>query len=113
MQDNTTIREAFKILQARSYETALNKGFHDKPRSFGDFSALFHSEITEFFEAMRKGDKQDEHCPDFKNSHIELADVLIRIFDYAGANDIDLAEAIFAKETFNATRAKMHGGKLL
>ncbi len=42
----------------------------------------------------------------------ELADILIRVLDLAAELGIDLAAATLEKFTYNATRAKMHGGKL-
>jgi hypothetical protein len=39
------------------------------------------------------------------------ADVVIRVFDLAGALGIDIAKCIEGKHAFNATRAQRHGGK--
>ncbi len=44
---------------------------------------------------------------------IELADVIIRIFDFAGWFNIDLARAVEIKMNYNETRPKRHGGKTL
>lgn len=41
----------------------------------------------------------------------ELADVVIRAFDFADEAGIDLAAIVDEKLAFNATRAKMHGRK--
>lgn len=41
----------------------------------------------------------------------ELADVVIRILDFCGANNINLEAAINEKLGYNATRGHMHGGK--
>ena len=41
----------------------------------------------------------------------ELADVVIRCFDLAGALGIDLQDAIVQKHKFNKTRPYRHGGK--
>ncbi len=43
----------------------------------------------------------------------ELADVVIRCCHYAGANGIDLAEAVEEKAFYNSTRPHKHGGKAL
>lgn len=44
---------------------------------------------------------------------IELADVLIRIFDFAGKHGVDLEAAVKLKMDYNATRPHRHGGKKL
>lgn len=43
---------------------------------------------------------------------IELADLLIRVFDTAEAYGIDLEEALQIKAAYNRTRPHRHGGKL-
>ena len=42
---------------------------------------------------------------------IELADAIIRIFDYCGYAGIDIDAAITQKHEFNKTRPYRHGGK--
>lgn len=44
---------------------------------------------------------------------IELADVVIRIFDFCGRHGIDLESAIKLKMEYNSTRPYRHGGKKL
>jgi len=39
----------------------------------------------------------------------EIADALIRILDFAGEHDIDLADVVRRKLAYNATREAMHG----
>lgn len=70
--------------------------------------ALMHSELGEMTEGVRKPGP-DQHCPEFTQEEIELADTLIRAFDYAGAFDLRLAEAILAKMEYNASRPYKHG----
>lgn len=41
----------------------------------------------------------------------EMADVVIRVLDFCGANHIDLEAIITEKLAYNATRGRMHGGK--
>ena len=73
-------------------------------RNKGEMLALIHAEISEALEAERKS-LMDEHLPNRRGAEVELADALIRIFDYAGAHGYDLAGAVAEKLAFNATRA--------
>jgi NTP pyrophosphatase (non-canonical NTP hydrolase) len=70
--------------------------------------ALMHSELSEMLEGVRKP-KTDEHCPQFTSEEVELADVCIRIFDYAGGFQLRLESAINAKMEFNRGRPHKHG----
>lgn len=77
---------------------------------FSNKLALMHSELSESLETMRKDpDKKDEHCPEFRNVEIELADCIIRIMEFAHREGYRLAEAIVAKAKFNEGRPFMHG----
>ena len=102
---------ALKMLCEEAYSTAKSKGWHETPREDGTLIALMHSDLSEALEAMRKPDKKDEHLPDLNPVGLELADVLIRIFDYCGAKGIDLADCVDAKMKYNETRPHRHGGK--
>ena len=64
---------------------------------------LVHSEVSEMMEGLRKGVK-DDHLPHRSMEEVEAADVLIRLFDYAGFRDMDLAGATFEKGEYNAVR---------
>lgn len=70
--------------------------------------ALIHSELSECLEGVRKFGP-DQHCPDFTSEEIEMADAIIRIFDYAGGFNLRLAQAVEAKLAFNETRPHKHG----
>lgn len=65
---------------------------------------LIHAEISEACEGHRK-DLMDDHLPHRKMLEVELADALIRIFDTAGAMDLDLAGAVVEKLAYNQQRA--------
>jgi hypothetical protein len=72
-------------------------------RNKGELIALMHSELSEMLEGARK-DKQDEHLPSEKSEHVELVDLLIRAFDYAGAHNIDIEAIYQAKRAYNLIR---------
>lgn len=112
----------FQAVQEWCYRIARMKGFHDKPRDAGLAMALIHSEVTEALEALRKGpDEPSEHIPEFTALEEELADIIIRVLDFAEEYDsptpgkdmagLCIIEALFAKVSYNAKREKMHGGK--
>lgn len=89
---------------------------------------LIVSEATEAHEEIRAGHEVPEtyyptaplpgqivpavftrHKPEGVPS--EIADIVIRCFDFAGEGGIDLAGMIQEKLLYNASRAHMHGGK--
>lgn len=73
-------------------------------RNKGEMLCLIHSEISEAMEGARK-DMMDDHLPHRKMEEVELADALIRIFDYAGGHGFDLGAAMMEKLRYNAQRA--------
>lgn len=74
------------------------------PYCFSNKLALIHSEISEAMEGDRKGLK-DDHLPHRDMREVELADALIRIFDLAGAYEMDIGGALAEKMAYNARRA--------
>ena len=72
-------------------------------RNKGEMLCLMHSEISECMEAERK-DLMDDKLPHRKGAEVELADLLIRVFDYAGAYQMDLESAVREKLEFNRMR---------
>lgn len=64
---------------------------------------LIHSEVSEAMEGFRK-DLMDDKLPHRKMGEVELADVVIRCFDLAGACGFDLGAAIAEKMAYNAHR---------
>jgi NTP pyrophosphatase (non-canonical NTP hydrolase) len=101
---------SFVFMQDEVHSNAKDKGWWDgEKRNDGEAIALMHSELSEALEALRTGNPLDAKCPEFSNLTIELADCVIRIMDYCGANNLPLADAIVAKHNFNKTRPHKHG----
>jgi NTP pyrophosphatase (non-canonical NTP hydrolase) len=73
-------------------------------RNKGELLMLIVSELAEAMEGERK-ELMDDKLPHRKMAEVELADALIRIFDYAGGYGYDLEGAYQEKRAFNATRA--------
>ena len=95
---------------ALAYDTSYQAGWYNDPetgksirRNFGERIALIHSELSEALEAHRK-DLMDDKLPHRKGVEVELADALLRIFDLAGAEGLDLAGAMIEKNEFNRKR---------
>lgn len=76
----------------------------DNPLAFSNKLCLVHSEISEAMEGDRKG-LPDDKLPHRSMREVELADALIRIFDLAGAYDLDVAGALVEKMEYNSRRA--------
>lgn len=75
-----------------------------KERNKGELLMLMVSEIAEAMEGERR-DLMDDKLPHRKMAEVELADTLIRIFDYACAYGYDLEGAYQEKRLYNAQRA--------
>jgi NTP pyrophosphatase (non-canonical NTP hydrolase) len=74
-------------------------------RNRGEMIALMHSELSELLEGERKPGTMDSHLPHRPNPEVELADLLIRAFDYAKSFGWDLPGAFLEKLEYNHTRA--------
>lgn len=72
-------------------------------RNRGELLMLIVSEVAETMEGERKG-LQDDKLPHRRMAEVELADVLIRVFDYAAAFGYDLQGAYEEKMAYNARR---------
>lgn len=109
--DTTPFHRAWDDAQTRAHENARAKGWHDSPREDGTMIALMHSELSEALEALRKGNPESRKIPGYSHVEEEMADVVIRIMDFAGLHGLDLGGAIEAKMAMNEGRSYRHGGK--
>lgn len=108
----TYMKSAWKTCASFMHQTAVSKGWWDKPRNDGELLMLIVREVSEACEALRDGNPPDDKVPEFSSVEVELADAVIRIMDMGEARGWDIAGAIEAKVAFNLTRERMHGGKV-
>ena len=130
--------DALNTLRDLAYENAKSKGFHESTPEVAAEGwlandamkmALIHSEVSEALEALREGyapaslyyiehddgwvvDKDRDAYGNLNKPEgvpAELADVIIRVLDYCGSRDIDIAEAVRRKVAYNAARPALHG----
>lgn len=134
---NALCKKAFEISKSKGFYDNSDSKVSNKPneRNFGEFVALVHSELSEALEHERKGrrdvflegtnilctnDAPDETFEAIEQASIdlngkpdgtliELADAVIRIFDYCGSRSWNLEGAIKLKMAFNETRPYKHG----
>jgi hypothetical protein len=93
------------------HKTATDAGWYVDPatgepikRNFGEVVALMHSELSEALEADRKS-LMDDKLPHRDGREVEFGDCVIRIFDTAEAEGMDLAGAFIEKNRYNQKRA--------
>jgi NTP pyrophosphatase (non-canonical NTP hydrolase) len=104
----------------QSYETAKSKGWWDDAdspeRNFGMKLMLMVSEISEALEEYRHGRAIDEiwygENEKPEGIPVEMADLLIRVFDMCGHHKIPLERALTEKLAYNKTRSYRHGNKI-
>ena len=134
-----TVMNGLAILKEAVKRNNIEKGWRTEdsaPRPVGDLAALLHSEVTEAFESYRDKEPQLAYEYDFDGRKeimatptytvaghpetlvgkpigeaSELADVIIRVLDWADERDVPVIQAVLEKHAFNQTRAYRHGGK--
>lgn len=123
LQDDSTERTRGYIndLAAEVHRNSREHGFWDASSDIGMKIALAHGELSEALEDYRKIDssmlrfirlEDDEHGQSKpEGMPIELADVIIRVLDFAAYLGFDMDEAIRVKTAFNVGRPAMHGRK--
>jgi len=131
--ENNMIQQGLRALQELAGSTAAAKGFHDdRPDSFtsadrrdlanwqGNKLLLVVSEIVEAHDEIRTGHAANQtYYPGNREAlpwkpegvPSEIADAVIRCFDFAYTEGFSLADIIIEKLQYNATRERLHGKK--
>jgi NTP pyrophosphatase (non-canonical NTP hydrolase) len=107
-------------LRDEAYAVAKSVGFHSSGKVNVPASiANLHAELSELFEAWRRQylhdpcDKADKMLEPLTAAEEEMADIVLRAFDFAAELGIDLARAVRIKNAYNRTRPHRNGGKLV
>lgn len=110
-QDDEVFVWAFTTLQRKVHKNAKEKGFWEADRNVGEAIALMHSELSEALEGYRSGNPESDKIPGYTSAEEELADVIIRICDFAEGLELDVAGAVVEKHLYNCAREYKHGRK--
>jgi NTP pyrophosphatase (non-canonical NTP hydrolase) len=100
-----------KEMQTAAHGVAHEKGWWDAPhKTPGECLLLIHAEVSEAAETLRVPGTPLLYCENGKPEGIsaELADVILRVLDFAEFHGLDLSEALRQKHAYNKTRAYKH-----
>lgn len=119
-------------LAADIHKNAVEHGWWEQERSFGEIVALCHSELSEALEEYRNEKplaygccgycEHDDTC-DYEHKDksgckpegiaVEMIDCIIRILDWCGKMGVDVDGLLRIKHEYNRTRPYRHGGKAI
>lgn len=109
-QVKLVLKNGVNVLVESAHQASRDAGWYQnldgtpKERNPGEMLMLIVSEVSEAMEGIRKK-LMDDKLTDVSMCEAELADVLIRVGDFAGyMGFIDLGNTVVRKMEFNATR---------
>lgn len=115
----TSIQSAVELCA----NTANQKGFHKAHNEMDDWRAsqfaklaLIHSEVSEACEELRDAPTREALWEPATNENgkpvgylSELADIVIRVFDLVGEQQVNFDAILTQKMHYNASRPALHG----
>lgn len=108
------------------HKNAVNHGWWEEERGFGEIVALCHSELSEALEEYRSNkpmtywidengnietDRRKYNGQKLEGIATEMIDCIIRILDWCGKEHIDVEKVLKMKHRYNEGRPYKHGGK--
>jgi NTP pyrophosphatase (non-canonical NTP hydrolase) len=109
MDEESIFEQLFNEFMEACHQNSVDHGFWEEKRNKGEMIALMHSELSELLESVRKPKLEGHLSPEFSLEEEELADELIRVFDYAAGFKLNLFGALMAKFEYNRGRPYKHG----
>lgn len=94
------MKQGLNIAIKFCHEKSIKTGFWSDPRTGqrirrnkGELISIMHHELSACLEGERKS-SMDSDLPFRRSAEVELSDLLLRVFDYAGEYGYDLAGAL-------------------